>query len=72
MRRPILPLGSAAPAVLAICAAALAVFGWVTNNREMLVLGGVAVVAFVVAFPLARLLLGSDDGDEPPAPDRGA
>lgn len=64
MRRPILPLGSAAPLVLAICAAALAIAGWLTDNREMLVLGGVAAVAFVVAFPLARLLLGHGEDDD--------
>lgn len=61
MRRPILPLGSAAPFVLALCAAALALLGLLTHNTEMLVLAGVAAVAFVVAFPLARLLLGKDD-----------
>lgn len=64
MRRPILPLGSAAPLVLALCAVALAVIGWLTNNREMLILGGVAALAFVVAFPLARLLVGDDRDDD--------
>ncbi len=65
MHRPILPLGSAAPLVLALCAVTLALIGWLSGNREMLILGGVAAVAFVVAFPLARVVLGSDDHDEP-------
>ena len=64
MRRPILPLGSAAPLVLALCAVAMAVIGWVTDNREMLILGGVAAVAFVVAFPLARIVLGGEEHEE--------
>ena len=64
MRRPILPLGSAAPLVLALFAVALAVFGLITGNREMVILGGVAAAAFIVAFPLARLLLGASDSEE--------
>lgn len=64
MRRPILPLGSAAPLVLAGFAVVLAVFGLVTGSREMLILGGVAAVAFLVAFPLARLLLGAGESED--------
>lgn len=61
MPRPILPLGSPAPWILAGCALLLAGIGLVTENREMVVLGVVAAVALVVAFPLAKLLLGKDD-----------
>ena len=64
MHRHVLPLGSLAPWVLAGCAALLAVMGWLTGNREMVILAGVAVLAFVVAFPLARLLMGKHD--DPP------
>jgi hypothetical protein len=64
MRRPILPLGSAAPLVLALCAVALAVFGLITHSREMVILGAVAAVAFIVAFPLARLLLGAGESED--------
>lgn len=64
MRRPILPLGSAAPFVLALCAVALALFGLITHSSEMVILGGVAAVAFLVAFPLARLLLGAGDPED--------
>lgn len=64
MRRPILPLGSAAPLVLALFAVALAVCGVITGSREMVILGGVAAVAFIVAFPLARLLLGADEPED--------
>jgi hypothetical protein len=64
MRRPILPLGSLAPWVLAGCAALLAVAGLLAANREMVILAGVAALAFVVAFPLARLVIGKhQDGD---------
>ncbi len=65
IRRPILPLGSAAPWVLALCAALLAVIGWFTGNREMVILAGIGVLAFVVGFPLARLLIGSSSSDQP-------
>jgi hypothetical protein len=64
MHRPILPLGSLAPWVLAGCAALLAVIGWLTSNREMVIQAAVAVLAFVVAFPLARLLMGKHE--DPP------
>ncbi|MCC6958472.1 MAG: hypothetical protein IT301_01375 [Dehalococcoidia bacterium] len=67
MRRPILPLGSAAPWVLALCAALLAVIGWFTGNREMVILAGIGVLAFVVGFPLARLLIGSDGSSDQPS-----
>lgn len=61
MPRPILPLGSLAPWILAGCALLLAGVGLLTENLEMVVLGVVAAVALVVAFPLAKLLLGKDD-----------
>ena len=61
MHRPILPLGSLAPWVLVGCAVLLAVIGWLTGNREMVILAAVAVLAFVVAFPLARLLMGKQE-----------
>ncbi|MEO8538167.1 MAG: hypothetical protein ABI577_00400 [bacterium] len=61
MRRPLLPLGSLAPWVLAGCALLLAAAGLFTENREMVVLGVVAAATLIVAFPLARFLLGKDD-----------
>lgn len=61
MHRHVLPLGSLAPWVLVGCAVLLAVIGWLTGNREMFILAGVAVLAFVVAFPLARLLIGKHE-----------
>ncbi len=61
MRRPILPLGSLAPWVLAGCGVVLAGIGLLSENREMVVLGVVAAVALVVAFPLAKFLMGKED-----------
>ena len=64
MARPLLPLGNKAPWVLLGVAVFLAGAGALTSNTQMMIVGGVAATLWVVAFPLSRLLLGSDE--EPP------
>jgi hypothetical protein len=63
IRRPLLPLGRWAPWVLATMALALLAAGLVTGDDGLLLVGCVAGAAWVLAFPLARLLLGKDRHD---------
>jgi len=63
-RRPILPLGRWGPWVLAAVGIALVAWGLLSGNREMALAGGVAVVVFLVAFPLANIILGKDELSE--------
>ncbi len=63
MARPLLPLGKSAPWLVLLIAAILAITGLITGNREMLGVGALAGVFWLVAFPVARALLGRD---EPP------
>lgn len=64
MPRPVLPLGNKAPWILLLVAGFLAVMGLLTSNKEMFIVGAVAGVLWLVAFPLSRIVLGKDD--EPP------
>ncbi len=64
MARPLLPLGNKAPWVLLGLAAFLVGWGFVVGNAQMMTVGGVAAALWLLAFPLAHLLLGSDE--EPP------
>ena len=61
MRRPLLPLGTKAPWVLAGLGAVLGLLWLITGTREYLVIAVVAFLALIVAFPLAALLLGKED-----------
>lgn len=54
MRRPLLPLGSAAPWVL----------GLIGGSREMVFASAVALFVLIVAFPLAAVLLGKDHNED--------
>lgn len=64
MRRPLLPLGSAAPWVLGAVAAVLLVLGLIGGSREMVFASAVALFVLIVAFPLAALLLGKDHNED--------
>lgn len=64
MRRPILPLGSAAPWVLGTVGVVLLALGWAAGSRETLAAGAIALAVLVVAFPLAAVLLGREEPDD--------
>lgn len=60
MPRPVLPLGAKAPWVLAGIAVFLAASGFLTGNRDMMIIAGVAAALWVLAFPFSRLVVGRD------------
>ncbi|MGE0597862.1 MAG: hypothetical protein AB7J35_11960 [Dehalococcoidia bacterium] len=64
MARPLLPLGNKAPWVLLGVGAFLVISGLLARNMEMVIVGAVAAALWLIAFPLSRFLLGSDE--EPP------
>ncbi len=64
-RRPILPLGRWAPVVLGAVALGLLVWGAVTGNREMVIVGAIAAAALLVAYPLAERILGNPPEEDP-------
>lgn len=64
MPRPVLPLGTKAPWILAGIALFLAASGFLTGNRDMMIVGGVAATLWVLAFPLSRLLIGRDTPEQ--------
>ena len=63
MRTPTLPLGRWAPWLLLAVAVAFAAWGLITGDREYLVIGAIAALTWLVAFPLARAILGTSEED---------
>lgn len=64
---PAIPLGKRGPWVLVALSLAVLVTGLLTGDRTAMAVGGIALAGFVIAFPLAALLVpkpGSDE-DEP-------
>lgn len=61
---PALPLGRFAPWLLGGLAAVLLIVGLWRGPRELALLGVVGLVAVLVAFPLASLLLGRRPDDD--------
>ncbi len=65
-RRPTLPFGSKGPLVLGLLALALIAYGLFSGSQGFVVVGAVAALALLIAFPLADLLLGREppEGDQ--------
>ena len=68
MMFPGLPLGRSAPWVLGGVSAALIGLGAWQGDRPLLLLGGVGLLAVLVAFPLSSAVMGErpDDGEAGP------
>ena len=66
-RRPIIPFGTKGPWILGAIALALLGYGLVTGSTGLIIVGAVAAVALLIAFPLAEALLGKERDPEDPA-----
>jgi hypothetical protein len=72
-RRPLLPVlpgGRALPWVLAVAAAAVLAFGLVEGDRATIAVGAAGLLGVLIAFPLARVIVGRPPGDGDDGPGR--